>query len=78
MGAWISHNSNNTSDLFLPIGQVTRAPTPELPAAPTAPKLPLNKLECNEYAASVRTFNEMHLSSTKGPPEPSRSRHGRC
>jgi hypothetical protein len=58
MGAWISHNSNNTSEIFLPISQVTRAPTPELPAAPTAPKLPLNKLECNEYAASVRTFNE--------------------
>src|SRR5213594_4886387 len=55
MGAWISHNSNQTSEIFLPISQVTRAPTPELPAAPTAPKLPLNKLECNEYAARVRT-----------------------
>ena len=58
MGAWISHNSNQTSEIFLPISQVKRAPTPDLPAAPTAPKLPLNKLECNEYAASVRTFNE--------------------
>ena len=58
MGAWISHNSNDTSEIFLPISQVKRAPTPDLPAAPTAPKLPLNKLECNEYAASVRTFNE--------------------
>src|SRR5438132_1127899 len=58
MGAWISHNSNQTSEIFLPISQVKRAPTPDLPAAPTAPKLPLNKLECNEYAAGVRTFNE--------------------
>jgi len=58
LGAWISHNSNQTSEIFLPITQVARAPTPDLPTAPTAPKLPLNKLECNEYAASVRTFNE--------------------
>jgi hypothetical protein len=33
MGAWISHNSNNTSEIFLPISQVARAPMPELPAA---------------------------------------------
>jgi hypothetical protein len=58
VGAWISHNSNHTSEIFLPFSQVKRAPTPELPAAPTAPKLPVNKLECNEYAASVRTFNQ--------------------
>src|SRR5438093_3233727 len=54
LGAWISHNSNQTSEIFLPITQVARAPTPDLPTAPTAPELPLNKLECNEYAASVR------------------------
>ena len=58
VGAWISHNSNNTSEIFLPFGQVKRAPSPELPTAPTAPKLPVNKLECNEYAANVKTFNE--------------------
>jgi len=58
VGAWISHNSNDTREIFLPFSQVKRAPTPELPAAPTAPKLPVNKLECNEYAANVRTFNE--------------------
>ena len=58
MGAWISHNSNDTNEIFLPFSQVRRAPTPELPAAPTPPKLPVNKLECNEYAANVRTFNE--------------------
>jgi hypothetical protein len=57
LGAWISHNSNHTSEIFLPFSQVKRAPTPELPAAPTPPKLPVNKLECNEYAASVKTFN---------------------
>jgi hypothetical protein len=58
IGAWISHNSNNTSEIFLPFSQVTRAPTAELPAAPTPPKLPVNKLECNEYAANVKTFND--------------------
>lgn len=58
VGAWISHNSNDTKEVFLPFSQVKRAPAPALPAAPTPPKLPVNKLECNEYAASVRTFNE--------------------
>ncbi|MGH2492100.1 MAG: hypothetical protein ACRDF9_11370 [Candidatus Limnocylindria bacterium] len=58
IGAWISHNSNDTSEIFLPFSQVKRAPVPELPAAPTPPKLPVNKLECNEYAANVRTFND--------------------
>jgi hypothetical protein len=58
IGAWISHNSNDTSEIFLPFSQVKRAPAPELPAAPTPPKLPVNKLECNEYAASVRAFND--------------------
>ncbi len=58
VGAWISHNSNDTSEIFLPFSQVRRAPTPELPNPPTAPKLPVNKLECNEYAANVKTFNE--------------------
>jgi hypothetical protein len=57
VGAWISHNSNDTREIFLPFSQVKRTATPELPAAPTAPKLPVNKLECNEYAANVRTFN---------------------
>lgn len=57
VGAWISHNSNHTSEIFLPFSQVRRAPTPAFPAAPTAPKLPVNKLECNEYAANVKTFN---------------------
>jgi hypothetical protein len=58
MGAWISHNSNDTNEIFLPFSQVKRAAVPELPAAPTPPKLPVNKLECNEYAANVRAFNE--------------------
>lgn len=58
VGAWISHNSNDTREIFLPFSQVKRAPSPELPAAPTAPKLAVNKLECNEYAANVKTFNE--------------------
>jgi hypothetical protein len=58
VGAWISHNTNDTNEIFLPFSQVRRAPTPDLPTAPTPPKLPVNKLECNEYAASVKTFNE--------------------
>jgi hypothetical protein len=57
VAAWISHNSNDTSETFLRFSQVTRATAPVLPAAPTPPKLPVNKLECNEYAASVKTFN---------------------
>ena len=58
VGSWISHNSNQTSEIFLPFSQVKRAPAPDLPTAPTEPKLPVNKLECNEYAANVRTFND--------------------
>jgi hypothetical protein len=58
VGAWISHNSNSTNEIFLPLSQVKRAPAPDLPVAPTPPKLPVNKLECNEYAANVKTFNE--------------------
>ena len=58
VGSWISHNSNQTSEIFLPYSQVKRAATPDLPAAPAEPKLPVNKLECNEYAANVRTFND--------------------
>jgi hypothetical protein len=57
IGAWISHNSNDTSEIFLPFSQVKRAVVPELPPPPTPPKLPVNKLECNEYAAKVQTFN---------------------
>jgi hypothetical protein len=58
IGAWISHNSNDTRETFLEFSQVARAPTPALPAAPTPPKLPVNKLECNEYAANTKTFND--------------------
>ena len=39
-----------------------RAPTPQLPEAPAAPKLPVNKLECNEYAANVKTFNDAAIA----------------
>ncbi|HKY50779.1 MAG TPA: hypothetical protein VJP45_05935 [Candidatus Limnocylindria bacterium] len=58
IASWISHNSNDPGEIFLPFTQVKRTPLPELPTAPTPPKLPVNKLECNEYAANVRTFNE--------------------
>ncbi len=62
VGSWISHNSNQTNEIFLPFTQVKRAPAPEMPAAPIAPKLPVNKLECNEYAASVKTFNDTAIA----------------
>jgi hypothetical protein len=58
VGAWISHNSNDTSETFLRFSQVLRAAAPVLPTAPAVPKLPVNKLECNEYAANVKTFND--------------------
>src|SRR6267378_5132995 len=48
VGAWISHNSNNTNEIFLPFSQVARAPAPVLPGAPAAPTLPVTKLACNE------------------------------
>lgn len=56
-GAWISHRSNDTREIFLPLRQVRNTPSPELPPMPTAPKLPVNKLECNEYATKVQAFN---------------------
>jgi hypothetical protein len=56
-GAWISHNSNDTREIFLPFSQVARPAAAELPPAPTEPKAPLNKLECNEYAANVAKYN---------------------
>lgn len=58
VGAWISHNSNDTSEIFLPFSRVQRAANVDLPPAPRPPKLPVNKLECNEYAASAKTFND--------------------
>ena len=56
-GAWISHNSNDTREIFLPLTQVPRTATPDLPAAPTQPKAPLNQLDCNDYASKVRAYN---------------------
>jgi hypothetical protein len=56
-GAWISHNSNDTREIFLPLSQVPRTTTQELPVAPTQPKAPLNQLECNDYATKVRAYN---------------------
>ena len=56
-GTWISHNSNDTREIFLPFSQVPRTPGQELPVAPTQPKAPLNQLECNDYAARVRAYN---------------------
>ena len=56
-GAWISHNSNDMREIFLPLTQVPKTATQELPAAPMQPKAPLNQLECNDYAAKVRAYN---------------------
>ena len=56
-GTWISHNSNDMREIFLPLSQVPKTPAAELPTAPTQPKAPLNQLECNDYAAKVRAYN---------------------
>ena len=56
-GTWISHNSNDMREIFLPLSQVPKTSAAELPAAPTQPKAPLNQLECNDYAAKVRAYN---------------------
>src|SRR5437773_800960 len=53
-GTWISHNSNDMREIFLPLSQVPKSSAAEYPAAPTPPKAPLNQLECNDYAAKVR------------------------
>src|SRR2546427_11549389 len=56
-GAWISHNSNDTREIFLPFSQTPNTPAGELPTHTTPPKAPLNQLECNDYAARVRAYN---------------------
>ncbi|HEY7625172.1 MAG TPA: hypothetical protein VIA63_09125 [Candidatus Limnocylindria bacterium] len=56
-GTWISHNSNDMREIYLPLTQVPKSSTAEYPTAPTPPKAPLNQLECNDYAAKVRTYN---------------------
>ena len=56
-GTWISHNSNDMREIFLPLSQVPKSSALEYPAAPTQPKAPLNQLECNDYTARVRAFN---------------------
>lgn len=56
-GTWISHNSNDMREIFLPLSQVPRSSATEYPAAVPLPKAPLNQLECNDYTAKVRTYN---------------------
>ena len=56
-GAWISHNSNDVREIFLPLGQIPKSAVSELPTAPEKPKAALNQLECNDYAARVRAYN---------------------
>src|SRR6266513_6222723 len=53
-GTWISHNSNDTREIFLPLTQVPKSSAAEYPVAPVAPKAPINQLECNDYSAKVR------------------------
>src|SRR5438445_121776 len=40
-GTWISHNSNDMREIFLPLSQVPKSSAAEYPAAPTLPKAPL-------------------------------------
>jgi hypothetical protein len=56
-GTWISHNSNDTREIFLPLTQVPRSSAAAYPVAPVAPKAPINQLECNDYSTKVRAYN---------------------
>jgi hypothetical protein len=56
-GTWISHNSNDTREIFLPLSQVPKSSAAAYPAEPVAPKAPINQLECNDYSAKVRAYN---------------------
>jgi hypothetical protein len=56
-GTWISHNSNDMREIFLPLSQVPKSSAAEYPAAVPLPKAPLNQLECNDYTAKVRAYN---------------------
>jgi hypothetical protein len=56
-GTWISHNSNDMREIFLPLNQVPKSSAADYPVAPTPPKAPLNQLECNDYTAKVRAYN---------------------
>lgn len=56
-GTWISHNSNDMREIFLPLSQVPKSSAAEYPVAPIPPKAPLNQLDCNDYAAKVRAYN---------------------
>lgn len=56
-GGWISHNSNDPAEIFLPLTQVAADPPIALAASPTPVPTPLNKLACNEHALQVATYN---------------------
>jgi hypothetical protein len=56
-GTWISHNSNDMREIFLPLSLVPKSSAAEYPAAVALPKAPLNQLECNDYTSKVRQYN---------------------
>jgi hypothetical protein len=56
-GTWISHNSNDTREIFLPLSQVPISSAAEYPTAPAEPKAPLNQLDCNDYTTKVKAYN---------------------
>jgi hypothetical protein len=56
-GGWISHNSNDPAEIFLPLGQVQPAAPLALDPQPTPVPTPLNELGCNEYSLRVAAFN---------------------
>ncbi len=55
-GAWISHNSNDLGEIFLPLAQVPSDSPLVLDASPSPVPTPLNKLGCNEYALRLATY----------------------
>jgi hypothetical protein len=56
-GGWISHNSNDPAEIFLPLTQVAGDPPVALVPSPTPVATPLNKLACNEYALRIAGYN---------------------
>jgi hypothetical protein len=62
LGAWISHNSNDPAEIFLPLSQIPADTPLDVPARPTPVPAPLNKLACNEYSLQIAAFN----SAAKG------------
>ena len=54
--SWISHNSNDTREIFLPLAQVATPAAATVPPLPAEPTPPINKLDCNRFAADAAKY----------------------